>query len=58
MLNRKQASKTVVNTNTLANPIIPKIGPKIIKPIINDDVAIILLIKTNLLFSKPNNLEV
>ena len=58
MLNRKQASKIPVNRNTKANPIIPKIGPKIIKPIINDDVAIILLIKTNLLFSKPNNLEV
>ena len=48
MLNRNEASKTLTDKNTLANPIIPKIGPRIIKPIINDDVAIILLIQKSM----------
>ena len=48
--NRKEASNVTVNTNTLASPVIPKIGPKIIKPVTNIDNEIALLIKTNLLF--------
>ena len=58
MQNNNAASSVYDNTNTLASPIIPKIGPTIIKPTTNVDVEITSVIKTNLLFSNPNNLEV
>ena len=41
-----------------AKPRIPKIGPNNIKPTIKIPVEIILLVKTNLLFSNPKSFEV
>ena len=58
ILKRKEASNVAVNTNTMDSPIIPKIGPIMIKPTINIDTEIALLIKTNLLFSELNNFDV